>query len=197
MGVACASEPFPITYDSEAMFSDKSIKRKTIYVDAHPLRTAAASRMPASAAASHFFFKITTPLPAAAVRQSFILNYTHIADEMQSPAAEKECTYPPNSPKKLVWVTPSTRNSAISANSTLMIISIWCTVSGKWSYIFSFAFTKFLSPLFSRLFFLPQSLPSGLPAPPVPAPAVLPGPGGSFPPGKFSLALFGRLFSVP
>ena len=72
---------------------------------------------------------------------------------MQSPAAEKECTYPPNSPKKLVWVTPSTRNSAISANSTPMIISIWCTVSGKWSYIFSFAFTKFLSPLFSRLFF--------------------------------------------
>ena len=63
--------------------------------------------------------------------RAFILNYTHIADEMQSPAAEKECTYPPNSPKKLVWVTPSTRNSAISANSTPMIISIWCTVSGK------------------------------------------------------------------
>lgn len=34
MGVACASEPFPITYDSEAMFSkDKSIKRKTIYLN--------------------------------------------------------------------------------------------------------------------------------------------------------------------
>ena len=97
--------------------------------------TAAASRMPASAAASHFFFSRSPPLflPPQCGR-AFILNYTHIADEMQSPAAEKECTYPPpNSPKKLVWVTPSTRNSAISANSTLMIISIWCTVSGKWS----------------------------------------------------------------
>ena len=37
----------------------------------HPLSSAAASKAPASTAASHFFFKITTPLPAAAVRQSF------------------------------------------------------------------------------------------------------------------------------
>jgi hypothetical protein len=45
--------------------------RLTVSTDEHPLSSAAASKAPASTAASHFFFKITTPLPAAAVRQNF------------------------------------------------------------------------------------------------------------------------------
>ena len=45
-----------------------------------------------------------------------------------APAAQ-----PPNRPKKLVWVTPSTRKRAIRANSTPMMMSIWCTVSGNLS----------------------------------------------------------------
>ena len=40
---------------------------------------------------------------------------------------------PPNSPKKLVCVMPSTRNRRMRANSTPMMMSIWWTVRGNLS----------------------------------------------------------------
>ena len=55
------------------------------------------------------------------------------ANPEENPTEDAPAAQPPNRPKKLVWVTPSTRKRAIRANSTPMMMSIWCTVSGNLS----------------------------------------------------------------
>ena len=51
----------------------------------------------------------------------------------QRAAAHAPRFQPPNRPKKLVCVMPSTRNRTMRANSTPMMMSIWWTLSGNLS----------------------------------------------------------------